>query len=135
MAMSSLLFAIYHIPRYVHEEFFGEGMIVRLISHFAFGMYLCRVRARTGSFWFPTAIHTLWNLAAFEIWIWAIPEGSWPSSFAWIRIAIDGIGLFIAYGLLLRAMYAYSARMHVSGPPDEQGRLGRGTSAVDLRSL
>ena len=135
MATSSLLFAIYHIPRMVHEEVFGEAMILRLISHFAFGMYLCRVRARTGSIWFPTAIHTLWNLAAFEIWIWAIPDGSWPSSFAWIRIAIDGVGLFIAYGLLLRAMYVFSARLHVSGPPDEKGRLGRGTKAVDVRSL
>jgi membrane protease YdiL (CAAX protease family) len=126
MFASSLLFAVYHVPRGVREGWSGEYMVVSLISYFAIGMYLCRVRAETGSILFPAAIHTLWNLTLTGIWIWAIPDGM-PSSFAFILLAIRVTGLFIAAGLL-RGRMPQSARSFVCGPPDEKGRFGAGAN-------
>lgn len=139
MFASSLLFAVYHVPRGVREGWSGEYMVISLISYFAIGMYLCRVRAETGSLLFPAAIHTLWNLTLTGIWIWAIPDGM-PSSFAFILLAIRVAGLFIAAGLLARLM-PQGARALVCGPPDAKGRprpgamFWRGTYDLNFRRL
>jgi membrane protease YdiL (CAAX protease family) len=122
MFATSLLFAAYHIPRGVREDWSGEFMVISLISYFAISMYLCRVRAQTGSIVFPTAIHAMWTLTLTGIWIWAIPQGNFPSSFAWIQLAIRVTGLFIA-ARLLRAS-PRSASAYICGPPDEKGMFG-----------
>jgi membrane protease YdiL (CAAX protease family) len=132
MFACSLLFALYHVPRGVREGWSGEFMVFSLISFFTIGMYLCRVRAQTGSILLPTAIHTMLNLTLTGVWIWAIPGGSFPSSFAWILLALRVTGLLIAARLLVRAT-PRSARALVCGPPDEKGRFGR--DEMDWRSI
>jgi hypothetical protein len=119
----------------IREDDSGEEMIFKLITHFLFGMYLCRVRAQTGSIWFPTAIHTLWNLTTVEIAIWAIPDATFPTSFGWIRLTMDLVGLFIAFGLVLRATLAHDARRYVSGPPVGNDGIDRGAKSADWRSV
>ena len=101
---SSLLFAAYHVPRMVREDASPTFMAFTLIYYFAFGMFLCRVRTRSGSILFPTAIHALWNLTLTQIWIWAIPAGSIPDSTTWLGLGYRAAGLFIAGSLVLRAV-------------------------------
>lgn len=131
----SLLFSIYHLPVLIREDVRGSSMLLRLVSHFAFGMFLCRVRAQTGSIWFPAAIHALWNLTTVEIAIWAFPEGHYPVSLSYIRLAIDGAGLFLAYGLLIRALVVHAARSLVSGPPTDDGERIRSAKPINWRSF
>jgi membrane protease YdiL (CAAX protease family) len=131
----SVLYSIYHLPVLIREDVRGSAMVIRLISHFAFGMFLCRVRAQTGSIWFPTAIHTLWNLTTVEIVIWAFPEGHYPDSLSYVRLAIDGTGLFLACGLLFWALVAHSARSLVSGPLTDDGKRIPGAKPISWRSF
>jgi membrane protease YdiL (CAAX protease family) len=135
MASCSLLFALYHLPVLVGNEVRGVYMIISLLTHFTFGMFMCRIRAETGSIWFPTAVHALWNLTAVDIAIWAFPEGLHPDAFGWIRLAIDGTGLILAYGLLWRALLAHSARSLVSGPPIDDGKRASAATAFDWRAF
>jgi membrane protease YdiL (CAAX protease family) len=123
MLASSLLFAVYHVPRGIREDWSSEFMVTSLISYFAIGMYLCLVRAETGSLLLPAVIHSLWNLTHAGIWIWAIPAESFPSSFAFIWLAICGTGLFIAAGLLIEPLLQSDVAF-IRGPPDK-GKVRR----------
>lgn len=135
VVVGSLLFAVYHVPYMVRNDIRGTRMILTLTSHFGFGLFQCRVRAQSRSIWYPTAIHTLWNLTIVEIGIWAIPDGQFPSSFAWIHAVISFTGLLIALGLLIRVVYARIIRSIVSGPVGKTGKRERGIKPVDWRSL
>jgi membrane protease YdiL (CAAX protease family) len=101
---SSLLFAAYHVPRMVREDMSLAFIVFTLIYYFAFGAFLCRVRAQSGSILFPAGIHALWNLTLTQIWIWAIPAGSVPDSTVWMGLAFRAAGLFVAGSLVLRAI-------------------------------
>jgi membrane protease YdiL (CAAX protease family) len=114
VVVGSLLFAVYHIPVMIRRDLSDGAMLALLVNHFAFGMFMCRVRAQTGSVWF--LIHTLWNLATVEIAIWAYPEGQYPELLWNLRFAAYGVGLFLGFGLLVRSMIA----RYVWGPPGKQ---------------
>lgn len=63
VVVGSGLFALSHVPRYLREERPGAEVVGLLIVIFCVGVFLCRVRAASGSIWLPAAIHTTWNVA------------------------------------------------------------------------
>ena len=113
--ISSAVFAIYHVPWMLIEGLDGTLIEFRLLTHFAFGVVMCRIRADTGSLVWPTAVHVLWNLSVSSLAVWAYPDGRDPAGLAFIGIAIEGFGLFGAWTLLFREAMARVLRDLVSG--------------------
>jgi membrane protease YdiL (CAAX protease family) len=90
---SSALFAIAHVPRYVWEDRTAAEMAAELIVVFCMGLFLCRVRAATGSIWMPAAIHALWNVAVTGV---ALPEAPAAVTFAYAAPFAVGAVLFLS---------------------------------------
>lgn len=90
---SSVLFAVAHVPRYVREGRTGAEMAAALIVVFCLGLFLCRVRAATGSIWMPAAIHALWNIGVGGV---ALPETPVPATFAYAAPFAVGAVLFLS---------------------------------------
>jgi membrane protease YdiL (CAAX protease family) len=129
---ASALFSVYHIPAMVRDGVLGGDVLIVLVAHFGFGMYMCLIRARTGSILLPTILHTLWNLVAWDLAIWAYPEGRSPDSVASIKAAVIGVGLLLAYFLYLRTTLARSTRSLLTRP----AAAGRGLPLwSELRSM
>ena len=101
---SSALFAIAHVPRFVWEDRTAAEMAAASIVVFYLGLFLCRVRAATGSIWMPAAIHALWNIAVGGA---ALPETPAPVTFAYA--APFAVGAFAILGtdrVVARPVYA-----------------------------
>jgi membrane protease YdiL (CAAX protease family) len=90
---SSALFAIAHVPRFVWEDRTAAEMAAALIVVFCLGLFLCRVRAATGSIWMPAAIHALWNIAVGGA---ALHETPAPVTFAYAAPFAVGAVLFLS---------------------------------------
>lgn len=113
----SFLFAVYHVPYMLRHDVGSQGMVALLLWHFGFGVFMCRVRAQTGSVWFPTGIHALWNLSAVGVAVWAFPDGQAPFAFGLMKLVLVAAGILVAGGLGIRAAMAHAARGLVSGRP------------------
>ena len=90
---SSALFAIAHVPRFAWEDRTAAEMASALIVVFCLGLFLCRIRAATGSIWMPAAIHALWNIAVGGV---ALPETPAPVTFAYAAPFAVGAVLFLS---------------------------------------
>lgn len=65
--VSSTLFILIHIPGRLEE--FSQDPVIMPLKYFAAAVVLCRIRVATGSIWWPTAYHTLWNFLVFaRVW-------------------------------------------------------------------
>jgi hypothetical protein len=65
--VSSTLFILIHIPGRLDE--FAQDPVIMPLKYFAAAVVLCRIRVATGSIWWPTAFHTLWNfLVSAQVW-------------------------------------------------------------------
>jgi len=102
--VGSALFALMHLPVEIWGRNHAAGIIVgALLSHFCFGVVMCRIRAATGAVWFPAGVHALWNVTTIGIGFWSFPEvGDAPRAFLLLTLGLDLTGLFLAYGLVMR---------------------------------
>lgn len=99
--LGSSVFAALHIPTLLGQD----AEIIRSIAGlFGFGVVLCRIRASTGSLWFPTAVHALHNLTTVGVVIWAFPGGQVPEAFALLNAGVNGMGMLLAIGLVIRSI-------------------------------
>jgi membrane protease YdiL (CAAX protease family) len=98
--VGSMLFAAYHVPRYVREQIPLTEMAALLLVAFGVGVFLCRVRAETGSIWIPAAIHTLWNLLV-GVGNWVFPDGDPPFGYSALQAAPFAVGIVMALLLLM----------------------------------
>jgi membrane protease YdiL (CAAX protease family) len=90
---SSALFAIAHVPRFVWEDRTAAEMAAALIVVFCLGLFLCRVRAATGSIWMPAVIHAMWNVAVGGVALAGTPA---PVTFAYAAPFAVGAVLFLS---------------------------------------
>lgn len=126
--LGSSVFAAVHIPALL-----GQPDFLRSIAGlFGFGIVLCRIRASTGSLWFPTAVHAFHNLTTVGVVIWAFPDGRVPAAFAFLNAGVNGMGLLLAVGLAIRSTFPrampdlLALRMLAGG-----GEVGSGKTNVD----
>jgi uncharacterized protein len=131
--LGSAIFAAVHIPTLLGQE----TEIVRSVAGlFGFGVVLCRIRAATGSLWFPTAVHALHNLTTVGVVIWAFPGGRVPEAFALLNAGVNGMGILLAIGLLIRTTLPRSKReLLVLRMLAGGGRAGSGEDAIDASGV
>ncbi|MGH2591228.1 MAG: lysostaphin resistance A-like protein [Actinomycetota bacterium] len=98
--VGSMLFAVYHVPRYLREQIPLTEMAALLLVAFGVGVFLCRVRAETGSIWIPAAIHTFWNVLV-GVGIWVFPDGDPAFGFRALQAAPFAVGIVMALLLLM----------------------------------
>lgn len=98
--VASMLFAVYHVPRFLREQIPLTEMATLLLVAFGVGVFLCRVRAETGSIWLPAAIHTLWNLLV-GVGSWAFPDGAPPFGYSALQAAPFAVGIVMALLLMM----------------------------------
>ena len=113
--LSSAVFAALHTPSYVGQGV--EHLTPALIGVFGFGVVMCRIRVATGSLWFSTAIHALYNLTLTGIAVWGFPEGQAPAAYVWLAVGLDAVGILLAYRLVLGDTFKRSLGRLVSTPP------------------
>lgn len=117
--IGSSLFAAAHIPALISQDLVQGGIPVALLVLFGFAVFLCRIRAATGSIWFASGVHALWNFVTVGVVGLAFSVDDVPAAFVAIKLVPVVIGLVIAVRL---------ARHHDVGdvaPMPVGGSLGR----------
>jgi hypothetical protein len=97
--VGSALFAAAHIPALVGQDVVQGGVGAALFVLFGFGVFLCRVRAATGSIWFASGVHALWNFITVGVVGLAFSIDDVPAAFVAIKLVPVVIGLVIAVRL------------------------------------
>lgn len=140
--VGSALFALVHLPVEIWGYRDEAGVVAgALLIHFCFGVVMCRIRAATGSVWFPAGVHALSNVTIIGIGWWAFPEPSGLHAvFALLRLALVGTGLFLAYGLVMRnrwrAIWANAAiMMQLRAAERASVTFGPGAPSDGLRTI
>ncbi|MEX2407079.1 MAG: CPBP family intramembrane glutamic endopeptidase [Actinomycetota bacterium] len=110
--VTSMLFAAYHLPRYLREQRPPAEMAALLLVAFGVGVFLCRVRIQTGSIWLPAMIHGLWNLLV-DVGRWTFPPGELPGAYVALHAAPFAVGIVMA--LLLALPGAVGGRDRILG--------------------
>ena len=113
--LSSAVFAALHVPTYVGQGV--EHLTGPLLAAFGFGVMMCRIRVATGSLWFPTAIHAMYNLILTGLAVWAFPQGQSPAAFGALAMGFDAMGILLAYRLRLGDAVKRGLGRLVSSPP------------------
>jgi membrane protease YdiL (CAAX protease family) len=103
VVFASLLFALYHVPVIVRSHTPSGDVLVILLVHFGFGVFMCRVRAETESLWFPTGMHTLSNVVVIAFWV--DPSDRVLTPFGMLDAAVVALGLVMAMGIGVRAVW------------------------------
>jgi membrane protease YdiL (CAAX protease family) len=116
--LGSALFAAAHIPSLLQQRLDGGGVAVTLVVLFGLGVLLCRIRAETGSLWFATGVHALWNFVTIGVVGSAFSMDDIPSGFVALKLVPVLIGLWMA------------VRLHRSGAAGP--RTFRGTGAPPM---
>ncbi len=93
----SALFAAAHVPALAQANEPPGQIAVALVVLFGFGVFLCKIRVSTGSVWFATGVHTLWNFVTIGVVGWAFSSAQdLPAAFVALKVAPLLVGLVIA---------------------------------------
>ena len=101
--VTSMLFAAYHLPRYLREDRPPAEMAALLLVAFGVGVFLCLVRIQTGSIWLPALIHGLWNTLV-DVGHWTFPAGELPDAYVVLQTVPFAVGIVMALFLALRGI-------------------------------
>jgi membrane protease YdiL (CAAX protease family) len=101
--VTSMLFAAYHLPRYLREHRPPAEMAALLLVAFGVGVFLCLVRIQTGSIWLPALIHGLWNTLV-DVGHWTFPAGELPDAYVVLQTVPFAVGIVMALFLALRGI-------------------------------
>jgi membrane protease YdiL (CAAX protease family) len=93
--VTSMLFAAYHLPRYLREQRPLAEMAALLLVAFGVGVFLCRVRIETGSIWLPAIIHGVWNLLV-DVGHCTFPQGELPGAYVALHTVPFALGIVMA---------------------------------------
>jgi membrane protease YdiL (CAAX protease family) len=99
--VGSVLFSVYHVPSLVLQDTPAGELAIVLVFHVGFGVFMCRIRAETGSLWFATAVHTLWNVVTVGAIVSSF-DGDGPVALGLLKIALSGTGIVLAFRLARR---------------------------------
>jgi membrane protease YdiL (CAAX protease family) len=125
----SMLFAAYHVPRYLVEQRPPGEMAALLLVAFGVGVFLCRVRLETGSIWFPVAIHGLWNVFV-GVGLWAFPQGDLPGAYVALHTAPVVLGVLMALVLAMPQLSRFGLSPLL--PERVAGRSTRGAGSQSV---
>jgi membrane protease YdiL (CAAX protease family) len=109
--LGSALFAAAHIPSLTAADLEAGGIAVSLVVLFGLGVLLCRIRVATGSIWFASGVHTLWNFVTVAVLSTTYSASELPAAFVLLKLAP------IVVGLVLAVRVARSPRFGVVVPP------------------
>jgi membrane protease YdiL (CAAX protease family) len=101
--VTSMLFAAYHLPRYLREQRPPSEMAALLLVAFGVGVFLCLVRIQTGSIWLPALIHGLWNILV-DVGHWTFPAGELRDAYVVLQTVPFAVGIVMALFLALRGI-------------------------------
>jgi membrane protease YdiL (CAAX protease family) len=101
--VTSMLFAAYHLPRYLREHRPPAEMAALLLVAFGVGVFLCVVRIQTGSIWLPAIIHGLWNILV-DVGHWTFPMGGPPDAYVVLQTVPFALGIVMALFLAVRGI-------------------------------
>ena len=99
--VGSALFAVYHVPSLMQQHTPAGELGIVLVFHLGFGVFMCRIRAETGSLWFGTAVHTLWNVVTVGAIVSSF-DGEAPMGLGVLKLALSGTGIVLAIRLARR---------------------------------
>jgi membrane protease YdiL (CAAX protease family) len=94
--IGSALFSAAHIPALIDTDVEAAAVPITLVVLFGFGALLCRIRADTGSIWYATGVHTLWNFVTVGVIGWAYSTAEVPGAFVALKLIPVGVGLVVA---------------------------------------
>ena len=94
--IGSALFASAHLPALTDEKQAAGEIAIALVVLFGFGVLMCRIRVATGSVWYATGVHTLWNFVTIGVVGWAYSSDDLPPAFVLLKIVPVVVGLVIA---------------------------------------
>jgi membrane protease YdiL (CAAX protease family) len=125
---TSMLFAAYHLPRYLREERAPAEMAALLLVAFGVSVFLCRVRIETGSIWLPAIIHRLWNVLV-DVGQWAFPQGELPGAYVALHTVPFALGIVMALLLVVPGVLALGGAgdLHRVAGLEGSGRSGVAT--------
>jgi membrane protease YdiL (CAAX protease family) len=95
--MGSALFSAGHVPALISVDLDAVGIGVSLVVLYGLGVLLCRIRVATGSVWFATGVHTLWNFVTVAVVGYAATDV--PLALALLKLVPIVVGLKLAAGL------------------------------------
>jgi membrane protease YdiL (CAAX protease family) len=95
--LGSALFSAGHVPSLLSAELDGGGIAISLVVLFGLGVLLCRIRVATGSIWFASGVHTLWNFVTVAVVGFSTTDV--PIALALLKLVPIVIGLKLAAGL------------------------------------
>jgi membrane protease YdiL (CAAX protease family) len=114
---SSWLFAAAHLPSLVVLQVPFAGIAITLVALFGFAVVLCRIRAETGSIWWPTGVHTLWNFATIGLTVAPTATRGLEAPVGLVKLTLIVLGLVMAFGLARRHQRRRTSRAARSAPP------------------
>jgi ATP-dependent Clp protease ATP-binding subunit ClpC len=121
---ASALFAAYHLPGMVQQHLPAGDLVILLVMHFGFGVFMCRIRAETGALWFPAGVHTLWNFATIGVAIWSVPPEGVSLAVGALKVVVIAVGLIMALRLRARGPRTRGFAIR-RGPATKDTLLGR----------
>jgi membrane protease YdiL (CAAX protease family) len=98
--LGSALFSAGHVPSLLSAELDGAGIAISIVVLFGLGVLLCRIRVATGSIWFATGVHTLWNFVTVAVVGFSTTDV--PIALALLKLVPIVIGLKLATALSKR---------------------------------
>lgn len=120
MLLGSALFSAGHVPSLLAVDLVTSDIAISLVMLFGLGVLLCRIRVATGSIWYASGVHTLWNFVTVAA------VGS-ASSQEGIPLAIGGLKLVtIVIGLKLAVAVARAPRYGIVVPQVPAAAFGGG---------
>jgi membrane protease YdiL (CAAX protease family) len=97
--LGSALFSAGHLPSLLSVDLAASDIVISLVVLFGLGVLLCRIRVATGSIWFASGVHTLWNFVTIAVVASLPADGDVPMAFALIKLVPIVVGLRLAVGV------------------------------------
>jgi membrane protease YdiL (CAAX protease family) len=110
VVLGSAAFSVYHLPKYLVEQDPDAPVVWWLVDHFLWALFICRVRARSGSVWLSTGLHVFWNFLILGHRIWGSPSGGLWEAFVYFHAAVLLIGLGTLLGLAVPRLFSAARR-------------------------
>lgn len=99
---SSWLFAGAHIPALAIARTPLLETSILMLALFGLAVFLCRVRAETGSLWWPTVLHTLWNFVTVGLIVAPFATRRLEGPMGSLKLTLIVFGMVMAFGLARR---------------------------------